>query len=101
PGRSTWTCTPPPPSARSPRRRSSGRGGPAARTAARRPRGASAMAGKPAGAGVTASVEAPLWQALTGYRVLTGAYALALFALAYDDYGRPLVGAAYLGVLAA
>lgn len=59
------------------------------------------MAGKPAGAGVTASVEAPLWQALTGYRVLTGAYALALFALAYDDYGRPLVGAAYLGVLAA
>lgn len=48
----------------------------------------------------SASVEAPMWRALTGYRVLTCAYALVLFALSYRDYGRPLTGVLYLGVLA-
>ncbi|TDC15039.1 sensor histidine kinase [Streptomyces sp. 8K308] len=45
------------------------------------------------------SVERPLWRALTGYRLLTLSYALGLFLLAHDDYGRPLVGAGYLVTL--
>lgn len=45
------------------------------------------------------SVERPLWRALTGYRLLTLTYALGLFLLAHDDYGRPLVGAGYLAAL--
>ncbi|KAF4406493.1 DUF5931 domain-containing protein, partial [Streptomyces lycii] len=47
------------------------------------------------------SVEQPLWQALTGYRVLTAVYALALFGHSHDEYTRPLAAAAYLAVLAA
>ncbi|TDC71314.1 MacS family sensor histidine kinase [Streptomyces hainanensis] len=45
------------------------------------------------------SVERPLWRALTGYRLLTLCYALVLFLLAHDDYGRPLLGGGYLLVL--
>ncbi|WP_219806416.1 MULTISPECIES: MacS family sensor histidine kinase [unclassified Streptomyces] len=48
------------------------------------------------------SVEQPLWHALTGYRVLTLCYALALFAMAYGDYeetGRPAVATGYMAVL--
>ncbi|MEO3753081.1 DUF5931 domain-containing protein [Streptomyces sp. B6B3] len=45
------------------------------------------------------AVEAPMWQALTGYRVLTSCYAVLLFWLGYEDYGRPLVGVCYLSVL--
>ncbi|MFC5724599.1 MacS family sensor histidine kinase [Streptomyces gamaensis] len=45
------------------------------------------------------SVELPLWRALTGYRILTLGYALALFVLAYRDYDHPLGAAAYMGVL--
>ncbi|WP_049570225.1 MacS family sensor histidine kinase [Streptomyces sp. SBT349] len=47
------------------------------------------------------SVEVPMWRALTGYRVLTLAYAIGLFLFAYGDYGRPAVGVAYLGALTA
>ncbi|MDT0346556.1 MacS family sensor histidine kinase [Streptomyces litchfieldiae] len=57
------------------------------------------MAGAPA-----ISVELPMWRALTGYRVLTLGYAIGLFLLGYDDYddyGRPLVGIAYLTALTA
>ncbi|WP_431782277.1 MacS family sensor histidine kinase [Streptomyces chumphonensis] len=46
------------------------------------------------------SVEAPLWRALAGYRVLTSAYAIAVFSWNSDAYARPLPGAVYLGVLA-
>lgn len=46
------------------------------------------------------SVEQPLWRALTGYRVLTAAYAAGLYAVAYHEHTRPLVGAAYMAVLA-
>ncbi|MEU4686718.1 MacS family sensor histidine kinase [Streptomyces xinghaiensis] len=46
------------------------------------------------------SVEQPLWRALTGYRVLTMAYAIALFGYDHDEYARPLGAAAYLAVLA-
>lgn len=47
------------------------------------------------------SVEQPLWRALTGYRVVTLGYALAVFALGYGDYGRPLLGVGYLALLTA
>ncbi|WP_030543032.1 MacS family sensor histidine kinase [Streptomyces albus] len=47
------------------------------------------------------SVEQPLWRALTGYRVLTMLYALALFGYDHDEYAHPLGAAAYLAVLAA
>ncbi|MGW8848751.1 MacS family sensor histidine kinase [Streptomyces xiamenensis] len=47
------------------------------------------------------SVEQPLWRALTGYRVVTLGYALAVFALGYRDYGRPLLGVGYLALLTA
>lgn len=51
--------------------------------------------------GPVISVEQPLWRALTGYRVVTLGYAVALFALGYGDYGRPLIGVGYLAVLTA
>ncbi|MTE18677.1 sensor histidine kinase [Streptomyces sp. TRM43335] len=46
------------------------------------------------------SVEQPLWSALTAYRVLTMGYALALYAVAYDEYAHPLGAGSYLAVLA-
>ncbi|MGW5353235.1 MacS family sensor histidine kinase [Streptomyces sp. NPDC004031] len=45
------------------------------------------------------SVEGPLWRALVAYRVLTCAYAIAVFVYAYDDLKHPLIGGIYLGVL--
>ncbi|MGK5729872.1 MacS family sensor histidine kinase [Streptomyces sp. URMC 124] len=48
---------------------------------------------------VRMSVELPLWRALTGYRILTLCYALALFAVNYREYVHPLGGALYMGVL--
>ncbi|PJE98609.1 sensor histidine kinase [Streptomyces carminius] len=45
------------------------------------------------------SVEQPLWSALTGYRVLTMGYALALYAYAYDEYAHPFGAGAYLALL--
>ncbi|PHQ53525.1 sensor histidine kinase [Streptomyces cinnamoneus] len=45
------------------------------------------------------SVELPLWRALTGYRILTLGYALALFFLNYHEYAHPLGAALYMGVL--
>ncbi|MGW3242534.1 MacS family sensor histidine kinase [Streptomyces sp. NPDC001070] len=45
------------------------------------------------------SVEQPLWRALTGYRLLTAAYAIGLYALAYREHAHPLAGAAYMAVL--
>ncbi|GAA2078549.1 DUF5931 domain-containing protein [Streptomyces albiaxialis] len=45
------------------------------------------------------SVEQPLWHALTGYRVLTLAYALVVFSWQFDDYSAPVPGAVYLGAL--
>ncbi|MCK1796327.1 DUF5931 domain-containing protein [Streptomyces sp. XM4193] len=44
-------------------------------------------------------MEAPLWRALVGYRLLTTAYATGVFLYHHDTYGRPLVGAVYLTVL--
>ncbi|WP_344295884.1 DUF5931 domain-containing protein, partial [Streptomyces synnematoformans] len=46
------------------------------------------------------SVEQPLWQALTYFRVLTLAYAVAQFAPRHDDVARPALGWAYFAVLA-
>ncbi|MFD9631372.1 MacS family sensor histidine kinase [Streptomyces violascens] len=48
---------------------------------------------------VRMSVELPLWRALTGYRVLTTLYALAIFANGYHTFERPWVGIGYLSVL--
>ncbi|UQI44036.1 DUF5931 domain-containing protein [Streptomyces sp. HU2014] len=48
---------------------------------------------------VRMSVELPLWRALTGYRILTLGYALALFGFNYHDYAHPLGGALYMGAL--
>ncbi|MFI0819176.1 MacS family sensor histidine kinase [Streptomyces sp. NPDC021098] len=45
------------------------------------------------------SVEQPLWQALTAYRVLTLVYALCLFVYSFHDYDRPLGAGAYMAVL--
>ncbi|WP_055556244.1 MacS family sensor histidine kinase [Streptomyces sp. NBRC 110028] len=45
------------------------------------------------------SVEQPLWQALTAYRVLTLIYALCLFVYSFSDYDRPRGAAAYMAVL--
>ncbi|AZM45589.1 sensor histidine kinase [Streptomyces sp. WAC 06738] len=45
------------------------------------------------------SVEQPLWQALTYFRVLTLAYAVAQFAVRHDDVARPALGWAYFAVL--
>lgn len=47
----------------------------------------------------TVSVEAPLWRALVGYRLLTMAYAVVVFGYHYDAYGRPLPGVLYLSLL--
>ncbi|WP_407564382.1 MacS family sensor histidine kinase [Streptomyces sp. 184] len=46
------------------------------------------------------SVEQPLWQALTYFRVLTLAYAVAQFVPRHDDVARPALGWAYFAVLA-
>ncbi|MFI9200769.1 MacS family sensor histidine kinase [Streptomyces sp. NPDC053048] len=59
----------------------------AQRTGRRRPRS------------VRMSVELPLWRALTGYRILTLGYALALFLLNHREYAHPLGAALYMGVL--
>jgi signal transduction histidine kinase len=48
---------------------------------------------------VRMSVEQPLWQALTAYRVLTLVYALCLFVWSFHDYDHPLGAAAYMAVL--
>ncbi|MEU2871276.1 DUF5931 domain-containing protein [Streptomyces olivoreticuli] len=48
---------------------------------------------------VRMSVELPLWRALTGYRILTLGYALALFFLNYREYAHPLGAALYMGAL--
>ncbi|MGW3431848.1 MacS family sensor histidine kinase [Streptomyces melanosporofaciens] len=45
------------------------------------------------------SVEQPLWQALTAYRVLTLLYALGLCVYSFDDYDHPLGAVVYLAVL--
>ncbi|MFJ4984632.1 MacS family sensor histidine kinase [Streptomyces sp. NPDC088732] len=45
------------------------------------------------------SVEQPLWRALTGYRLLTAGYAVALFAVGYDGHARPVPGIAFMAVL--
>ncbi|MFD7921761.1 MacS family sensor histidine kinase [Streptomyces sp. NPDC059740] len=45
------------------------------------------------------SVEAPLWRAVTGYRILTLLWALAQFAWSYDTYSRPWLATAYMVVL--
>ncbi|TVL91010.1 sensor histidine kinase [Streptomyces sp. SAJ15] len=42
------------------------------------------------------SVEQPLWQALTGYRVLSLLYAVGLYAVAFGEYSHPLGAGAYL-----
>ncbi|SHL85546.1 MacS family sensor histidine kinase [Actinacidiphila paucisporea] len=46
------------------------------------------------------SVEQPLWRALVAYRVLTAGYAVALYCFSYDDRRHPLLGGAYVAVLA-
>ncbi|MEU3553157.1 MacS family sensor histidine kinase [Streptomyces fragilis] len=46
------------------------------------------------------SVEQPLWQALTAYRVLTMLYAVGLFASAYHQFVRPGLAVGYYVVLA-
>lgn len=48
---------------------------------------------------VRMSVELPLWRALTGYRIITLGYALALFFLNYREYAHPLGAALYMGAL--
>ncbi|MET7762068.1 DUF5931 domain-containing protein [Streptomyces sp. NPDC005393] len=48
---------------------------------------------------VRMSVEQPLWQALTAYRVLTLLYALSLYVYAFEDYHHPLGAGAYMAVL--
>lgn len=45
------------------------------------------------------SVEQPLWRALAGYRVLGMLYAVGLFAVAYDEFARPWLAAAFFAVL--
>ncbi|MBP8537713.1 DUF5931 domain-containing protein, partial [Streptomyces sp. MK37H] len=45
------------------------------------------------------SVEQPLWQALTAYRVLTLLYALGLCVYSFDDYDHPIGAVVYLAVL--
>ncbi|WP_448317916.1 MacS family sensor histidine kinase [Streptomyces sp. CO7] len=46
------------------------------------------------------SVEQPLWQALTAYRVLTMLYAVGLFAAAHQQFVRPGLAVGYYVVLA-
>ncbi|MFD3455977.1 MacS family sensor histidine kinase [Streptomyces sp. NPDC058691] len=45
------------------------------------------------------SVEQPLWRALTGYRVLTAGYAVALFVVGYEGHARPVLGMAFMALL--
>lgn len=45
------------------------------------------------------SVEQPLWQALTAYRVLTLLYALGLCVYSFDDYDHPIGAVVYMAVL--
>lgn len=45
------------------------------------------------------SVEQPLWRALTAYRLLTLAYALALYGHAYGELRHPLAAGAYMALL--
>jgi signal transduction histidine kinase len=47
------------------------------------------------------SVEQPLWRALTAYRVLTMAYAVALYVHSYGALLHPLAAGCYMAVLAA
>ncbi|GAA2599939.1 MacS family sensor histidine kinase [Streptomyces axinellae] len=42
------------------------------------------------------SVEQPLWNALTGYRILAALYALGVFAWSYDEYSAPVPGLVFL-----
>ncbi|WP_254393195.1 MacS family sensor histidine kinase [Streptomyces buecherae] len=49
---------------------------------------------------VRMSVEQPLWRALTGYRILTALYAIALYVHAYGEYAHPLGAGAYMLLLA-
>nr|WP_284709443.1 DUF5931 domain-containing protein [Streptomyces malaysiensis] len=48
---------------------------------------------------VRMSVEQPLWQALTAYRVLTLLYALGLCVYSFDDYDHPVGAVVYMAVL--
>ncbi|MEU3775243.1 DUF5931 domain-containing protein [Streptomyces sp. NPDC032472] len=48
---------------------------------------------------VRMSVEQPLWRALTGYRLISMAYAVGLFASAYRAFDRPWVAVGYLSFL--
>nr|WP_257788915.1 DUF5931 domain-containing protein [Streptomyces autolyticus] len=48
---------------------------------------------------VRMSVEQPLWQALTAYRVLTLLYALGLCVYSFDDYDHPAGAVVYMAVL--
>ncbi|MGP3971557.1 MacS family sensor histidine kinase [Streptomyces sp. 6N223] len=50
--------------------------------------------------GVSA-LEAPMWRALAGYRVLTAGYAVLLFGLNYGEFQRPAIGVCYLTGLVA
>ncbi|MFG7941933.1 sensor histidine kinase [Streptomyces sp. NHF165] len=45
------------------------------------------------------SVEQPLWHALTGYRVLTVLYAVAVFVWQHADYSAPAVAGGFLALL--
>lgn len=45
------------------------------------------------------SVELPLWRALTGFRLVTLCYVLALFIPDHREYAHPLGAALYMGVL--
>ncbi|MEV0281047.1 DUF5931 domain-containing protein [Streptomyces sp. NPDC050610] len=45
------------------------------------------------------SVELPLWRALTGYRILTLGYALALFIVNYRDFAHPWGAGCYMAGL--
>ncbi|MGW7060146.1 MacS family sensor histidine kinase [Streptomyces sp. NPDC054904] len=49
---------------------------------------------------VRMSVEQPLWQALTAYRLLTMVYAVLLFAFSHEEFERPVVAIGYLCLLA-
>ncbi|WP_256090596.1 DUF5931 domain-containing protein, partial [Actinacidiphila rubida] len=46
------------------------------------------------------SVEQPLWRALLAYRLLTAAYAVALYVHAYGHLRHPLPGGVYMALLA-
>ncbi|MEU3478747.1 MacS family sensor histidine kinase [Streptomyces sp. NPDC033754] len=48
---------------------------------------------------VRMSVEQPLWRALTGYRVITMAYAVLIFAFGWERYERPWIAVGYLTVM--